>query len=88
MPFSAEKEKDALRVSPQNNWQGVIHTGTRGFYSDSFLITDLDLVIDVTIFQNGHNPPFRCHCWQRDSACVLVTALQDSSSRSHCSYCL
>lgn len=36
---------------PPDHWQGVIHTGTRGFYSDSLVNTDLGLVIGITTLQ-------------------------------------
>lgn len=83
MPFPATNEKDVLHVSPQN----MIHTGIRGLYSDSSVNTDLDLGIDVTILQRVviHNSDATV-C--RVSACMLVIALQDSSSRSGWSYCL
>lgn len=36
---------------PPEHCQSVIQTGIRDFYSDSLVNTDLNLVIDVTIFQ-------------------------------------
>lgn len=49
VPFPAMDEKAILHVSlGRTDWQSVIYTGIRGFYSDSFVNTDLDLVMDVT----------------------------------------
>lgn len=49
VPFPAMDEKAILHVSlGRTDWQSVIYTGIRGFYSHSFVNTDLDLVMDDT----------------------------------------
>lgn len=49
VPFPAMDEKAILHVSlGRTDWWSVVCTGIRGSYSDSFVNTDLDLVMDVT----------------------------------------